>query len=72
VRSAANADSQWPDEASGRYVFLRSSVGNVRRLAAQSDVPLFHGDAPGSLEVAAHQHVAITEAQPPSPERPAS
>jgi len=34
----------------------------VRRLTSQSDVLLFHGDVPGSLEVAAHQHVAIAEA----------
>jgi DNA-binding FadR family transcriptional regulator len=43
-------------------VFLQSSVGNVRRFAAQSDVLLFHGDVPGSLEVAGHQHVAIADA----------
>ncbi|MFL4907672.1 FadR/GntR family transcriptional regulator [Streptomyces sp. MMS24-I2-30] len=43
-------------------VFLRSSVANVRRLAAQSDVLLFHGDTPGSLEVAGRQHLAIAEA----------
>ncbi|MFH9089333.1 FadR/GntR family transcriptional regulator [Streptomyces sp. NPDC017673] len=43
-------------------IFLRSSVTNVRRLAAQSDVLLFHGDTPGSLEVAGHQHLAIADA----------
>jgi DNA-binding FadR family transcriptional regulator len=43
-------------------VFLRASVANVRRLAAQSDVLLFHGDAPGSLEVAGQQHLAIADA----------
>jgi DNA-binding FadR family transcriptional regulator len=43
-------------------VFLRSSVANVRRLAAQSDVLLFHGDTPGSLEVAGRQHLAIADA----------
>ncbi|POX64526.1 FadR family transcriptional regulator [Streptomyces sp. Ru62] len=43
-------------------IFLRSSVTNVRRLAAQSDVLLFHGDTPGSLEVAGHQHMAIADA----------
>ncbi|WP_371773937.1 FadR/GntR family transcriptional regulator [Streptomyces sp. NBC_01438] len=43
-------------------LFLRSSIGNIRRLASQSDVLLFHGDAPGSLEVAAEQHLAIAEA----------
>jgi hypothetical protein len=31
-------------------------------LAAQSDVLLFHGDAPGSLEVAGQQHLAIADA----------
>jgi DNA-binding GntR family transcriptional regulator len=34
----------------------------VRRFAAQSDVLLFHGDAPGSLEAAGRQHVAIAAA----------
>ena len=43
-------------------VFLRSSVANIRRLVSQSDVLLFHGDVPGSLEVAAKQHIAIAAA----------
>lgn len=43
-------------------VFLQASVSNVRRYIAQSDVLLFHGDAPGSLKVAGDQHVAIAEA----------
>ncbi|SEG84558.1 transcriptional regulator, GntR family [Actinacidiphila yanglinensis] len=43
-------------------LFLRSSVANIRRLLSQSDVLLFHGDLPGSLEVAADQHIAITQA----------
>jgi DNA-binding FadR family transcriptional regulator len=43
-------------------VFLRASVANFRRLVAQSDTLLFHGDAPGSLEVAGQQHLAIAEA----------
>jgi DNA-binding FadR family transcriptional regulator len=48
--------------AAAHNVFLRSSVANVRRFASQSDVLLFHGDVPGSLEVAAEQHLAIAEA----------
>ncbi|MFC1406364.1 MULTISPECIES: FadR/GntR family transcriptional regulator [Streptacidiphilus] len=43
-------------------VFLQASVANIRRLVSQSDVLLFHGDVPGSLEVAGNQHVAITAA----------
>jgi len=60
----AQADAAFHDAVglAAHNVFLRSSVGNVRRLAAQSDVLLFHGDAPGSLEVAAHQHMAIATA----------
>ncbi|MFC4031568.1 FadR/GntR family transcriptional regulator [Streptomyces polygonati] len=60
----ATADALFHDAVgvAAHNVFLRSSVGNVRRLAAQSDVLLFHGDAPGSLEVAGRQHVAIAEA----------
>jgi DNA-binding FadR family transcriptional regulator len=60
----AKADAAFHDAvgAAAHNVFLRSSVGNVRRLASQSDVLLFHGDAPGSLEVAAGQHLAIAEA----------
>ncbi|MYZ33747.1 MULTISPECIES: FCD domain-containing protein [unclassified Streptomyces] len=60
----AKADSAFHDAvgAAAHNVFLRSSVAGVRRLASQSDVLLFHGDAPGSLEVAARQHLAIAEA----------
>ncbi|MEU3983597.1 FCD domain-containing protein [Streptomyces sp. NPDC026672] len=60
----AAADALFHDRVgvAARNVFLRSSVANVRRLAAQSDVLLFHGDAPGSLEVAGRQHMAIAEA----------
>jgi DNA-binding FadR family transcriptional regulator len=43
-------------------VFLRASVANFRRLVSQTDVLLFHGDVPGSLEVAGNQHLAIAEA----------
>ncbi|MFJ4782097.1 FadR/GntR family transcriptional regulator [Streptomyces sp. NPDC088794] len=60
----AEADEAFHDAvgAAAHNVFLRSSVAGVRRLAAQSDVLLFHGDAPGSLEAAARQHLAIAEA----------
>ncbi|WP_283958639.1 FCD domain-containing protein [Streptomyces sp. 35G-GA-8] len=60
----AEADTAFHDAvgAAAHNVFLRSSVAGVRRLASQSDVLLFHGDAPGSLEVAAGQHLAIAEA----------
>ncbi|MFC4245200.1 FadR/GntR family transcriptional regulator [Gryllotalpicola reticulitermitis] len=43
-------------------VFLQSAVGMVRRYAAQSDVLLFHGSAPGSLAQAGRQHVEIADA----------
>ena len=43
-------------------LFLQSAVAAVRRFAAQSDLLLFHGDAPGSLEAAGRQHVAIAAA----------
>jgi DNA-binding FadR family transcriptional regulator len=60
----AQADTAFHDSvgAAAHNVFLRASVANVRRLASQSDVLLFHGDAPGSLEVAAEQHLGIVEA----------
>ncbi|MDX3262926.1 FCD domain-containing protein [Streptomyces sp. MI02-2A] len=60
----ARADEAFHDAvgAAAHNVFLRASVANVRRFASQSDVLLFHGDAPGSLEVAAGQHLAIAEA----------
>jgi DNA-binding FadR family transcriptional regulator len=43
-------------------VFLQAAVASVRRFAAQSDVLLFHGAAPGSLEAAGIQHVEIAQA----------
>ncbi|MFJ5259996.1 FadR/GntR family transcriptional regulator [Streptomyces sp. NPDC088387] len=60
----ARADAAFHDTvgAASHNVFLRSSVAGVRRLAGQSDVLLFHGDAPGSLEVAGRQHLAVAEA----------
>ncbi|MFJ4788776.1 FadR/GntR family transcriptional regulator [Streptomyces sp. NPDC088794] len=64
VHAFARADAAFHDAvgAASHNVFLRSSVAGVRRLAGQSDVLLFHGDAPGSLEVAGHQHLAVAEA----------
>ncbi|HEX3786464.1 MAG TPA: FCD domain-containing protein [Pseudonocardiaceae bacterium] len=60
----ARADAQFHDAVAiaADNVFLRSSVVNVRRFAGQTDTLLFHGDVPGSLEVAGRQHVAIAEA----------
>ncbi|WP_194905480.1 FadR/GntR family transcriptional regulator [Catenulispora rubra] len=43
-------------------LFLRSGVSHIRRVLSQSDVLLFHGDVPGSLEAAGDQHLAIAEA----------
>jgi DNA-binding GntR family transcriptional regulator len=43
-------------------LLLQSSVATVRKYAAQSDVLLFHGSAPGSFEAAGRQHVQIAEA----------
>lgn len=43
-------------------VFLQAAVATVRRFAAQSDLLLFHGAAPGSLEAAGRQHVEIAAA----------
>lgn len=47
---------------SAHNLFLRSNVSTIRQLLSQSDVLLFHGDLPGSLEVAANQHLAIAAA----------
>jgi len=64
IKGFARADAVFHDAVAiaADNVFLQSSVVNVRRFAAQTDTLLFHGDVPGSLEVAGHQHVAITEA----------
>lgn len=48
--------------AAAHNLFLQSSVATVRKYAAQSDVLLFHGSAPGSFEAAGRQHVQIAEA----------
>jgi DNA-binding FadR family transcriptional regulator len=64
AQAFARADELFHDAVSiaGHNVFLRSSVANIRRLVSQTDVLLFHGDVPGSLEVAGTQHVGIAEA----------
>lgn len=58
------ADKQFHDAVAiaADNIFLQSNVASVRRFAAQTDTLLFHGDVPGSLEVAGRQHVAIAEA----------
>ena len=48
-------------EASGN-VFLQAAVSKLRDFKEQSDRLLFAGGLPGSLEVAAQQHVHIAEA----------
>lgn len=60
----ADADAAFHDAVSvaANNVFLQSGVTNARRFAGQSDILLFHGDAPGSLQAAAAQHVAIADA----------
>jgi DNA-binding FadR family transcriptional regulator len=64
AQAFARTDELFHDSVStaAHNVFLRSSVANIRRLVAQTDVLLFHGDVPGSLEVAGTQHVGIAEA----------
>jgi DNA-binding FadR family transcriptional regulator len=60
----AAADARFHDAVgiAANNVFLQSTVVNIRRFAAQTDVLLFHGDVPGSLEDAGRQHVAIANA----------
>jgi len=60
----ALADKQFHDAVAiaADNVFLQSNVVNIRRFAAQTDTMLFHGDVPGSLEVAGRQHLAIAAA----------
>jgi DNA-binding FadR family transcriptional regulator len=64
VQGFARADTLFHDAVADAAdnVFLQSSVANIRSFAAQTDTLLFHGDVPGSLEVAGRQHVAIAEA----------
>ncbi|MGW7578462.1 FadR/GntR family transcriptional regulator [Streptomyces sp. NPDC054765] len=64
IEAFASADTRFHDAVgtAAHNIFLRDGAANVRTLAAQSDVLLFHGDAPGSLEVAGRQHIAIAEA----------
>jgi DNA-binding FadR family transcriptional regulator len=60
----ARADTQFHGAVAvaAHNVFLQSAAAAVRRFAAQSDVLLFHGAAPGSLAEAGKQHVAIAGA----------
>ena len=64
VHAFGRADEQFHNAVAlaAHNLFLQSAVATVRRFAAQSDVLLFHGDAPGSLEAAGRQHVAIAAA----------
>jgi DNA-binding FadR family transcriptional regulator len=64
ITGFADADAHFHDAvgAAAQNVFLQVSVANIRRFAAQSDVLLFHGDVPGSLEVAGTQHIGIAAA----------
>jgi DNA-binding FadR family transcriptional regulator len=64
IEAFAAADARFHDAVgiAARNVFLQSTVANIRRFAAQTDVLLFHGDVPGSLEVAGRQHIAIADA----------
>jgi DNA-binding FadR family transcriptional regulator len=64
VKGFARADQQFHDAVAiaADNIFLQSNVANIRRFAAQTDTLLFHGDVPGSLEVAGKQHVAVAEA----------
>ncbi|SCE38957.1 transcriptional regulator, GntR family [Streptomyces sp. DvalAA-14] len=64
VAAFAAADEQFHDAVgiAAHNVFLRSSITTIRRLMSQTDILLFHGDVPGSLEVAGRQHLAIAAA----------
>jgi DNA-binding FadR family transcriptional regulator len=64
VPAFATADERFHDAVgvAAHNVFLRSSITTIRRLMSQTDILLFHGDVPGSLEVAGRQHLAIAEA----------
>ncbi|GAA4564505.1 FadR/GntR family transcriptional regulator [Planotetraspora kaengkrachanensis] len=64
AKGFADADALFHDAvgAAAQNVFLQAAVTNIRRFAMQSDVLLFHGEAPGSLEVAGAQHIGIADA----------
>jgi len=64
AKGFADADELFHNAVStaAQNVFLQAAVANIRKFALQSDVLLFHGDVPGSLEVAGAQHVRIAEA----------
>lgn len=48
--------------AASRNIFIEDGVTNLRQFADQTDLLLFQGRPPGSLMVAARQHVVIAEA----------
>jgi DNA-binding FadR family transcriptional regulator len=64
AESFADADRRFHSAVStaAANVFLESAVASTRRFAAQSDVLLFHGAAPGSFSEAGRQHVEIAQA----------
>ncbi|WP_329454210.1 FadR/GntR family transcriptional regulator [Streptomyces sp. NBC_01497] len=64
VQGFAATDELFHDSVSvaAHNVFLRSGVTTIRRLMSQTDILLFHGDVPGSLEAAGRQHLAIADA----------
>jgi DNA-binding FadR family transcriptional regulator len=64
VQDFAATDELFHDSVgiAAHNVFLRSSITTIRRLMSQTDILLFHGDVPGSLEAAGRQHIAIAEA----------
>ncbi|MFC0437721.1 FadR/GntR family transcriptional regulator [Kutzneria buriramensis] len=66
AKAFAQADKQFHDAVAiaADNVFLQADVVNIGRFAAQTDTLLFHGNVPGSLEVAGRQHVAIAEGDP--------
>jgi DNA-binding FadR family transcriptional regulator len=64
INEFAEADAQFHKAIAfaAHNVFLEASVTSLRRYAAQSDLLVFHGDVPGSFEVAGNQHLAIAAA----------
>ncbi|MFC1411945.1 FadR/GntR family transcriptional regulator [Streptacidiphilus sp. N1-12] len=64
LEAFADADRRFHGavSAAAANVFLQSAVASTRRFAAQSDVLLFHGAAPGSFGEAGRQHVEIAKA----------
>lgn len=60
--AAADASFHAAVSSAANNLFLDANVASLRKLAAQSDVLLFHGDVPGSLVVAAQQHIHVADA----------